>query len=73
MVKWGDCMFFVSKKKYEQKCQELYLTKKELEKEKQQFNLLLEAIKLDMIGLKEKNQKPSLPITIELILKQEGR
>lgn len=63
--------FFVSKKEYEQKCQELYLTKKELEKEKQNFKMLLQAIELDMIGLKEKNQKPPFPITIKLFLEND--
>ena len=74
-------MFFVSKNKYNEKCNELKTVKQELEKEKQELEKekkkheqLLNAIRADVELFRLKNSnKDFLPITIELILKQEGR
>ena len=67
-------MFFVSKNKYNEKCNELKTVKQELEKEKKKHEQLLNAIRADIELFRLKNSnKDFLPITIELILKQEGR
>lgn len=67
-------MFFVSKNKYNEKCNELKTVKQELEKEKKKHEQLLNAIRADVELFRLKNSnKDFLPITIELILKQEGR
>lgn len=67
-------MFFVSKNKYNEKCNELKTVKQELEKKKKIYEQLLNAIKADVELFELKNSnKDFLPITIELILKREGR